>query len=221
MAFLRLFVTDAPMFHFLAEDGQDLYFKNVTIHVNVDAQKELTAKAGFAHAEMPRPTALFSEASGPAQPSFSIPTFPLNTDGIDPSVERALIEDFSITCFDDAVAVKPCQGDGKLCTCASDMTVRNGATRWTVGLTIGSVPPHPAVNCVRNITFDSIAMTLPFKALYSQSHKTMSAHARASTLLCTTLNFVFFSLCMLLPLFLFLFFSAVQSRPTPATSAPA
>lgn len=166
MAFLRLFVTDAPMFHFLAEDGQDLYFKNITIHVNVDAQKEMTAKAGYAHAEL--------------LGSFSIPTFPLNTDGIDPSVERALIEDFSITCFDDAVAVKPCQGNGKLCTCASDMTVRNGATRWTVGLTIGSVPPHPFVNCIRNITFDSVAMTLPFKALYSQN-KMHNPRARAAS----------------------------------------
>ena len=38
---------------------------------------------------------------------IEIPTFPLNTDGIDPSGKNILIERVNITNFDDAVAIKP------------------------------------------------------------------------------------------------------------------
>lgn len=69
------------------------------------------------------------------------------------------------------MAVKPCQEQDSLnCPCASDMTIRNGAVKFSVGLTIGSVPPNVRHNCVRNITFDSIRMLLPFKALYIKSN---------------------------------------------------
>ena len=37
----------------------------------------------------------------------TVPTFPLNTDGIDPAGKNVLIERVKITNFDDAVAVKP------------------------------------------------------------------------------------------------------------------
>lgn len=38
----------------------------------------------------------------------TLPTFPLNTDGIDPHGTNILIERVNITNFDDAVAIKPC-----------------------------------------------------------------------------------------------------------------
>jgi Glycosyl hydrolases family 28 len=37
----------------------------------------------------------------------NIPTYPLNTDGIDPSGSNIIIRNLTITCHDDAVAVKP------------------------------------------------------------------------------------------------------------------
>ena len=39
--------------------------------------------------------------------ALDIPTFPLNTDGIDPSGVDVLIEDINVQNFDDVVAVKP------------------------------------------------------------------------------------------------------------------
>jgi polygalacturonase len=39
-----------------------------------------------------------------------MPTFPLNTDGIDPSGTNVIIRNINITNYDDAVAVKPCNG---------------------------------------------------------------------------------------------------------------
>ena len=47
-----------------------------------------------------------------------LPTFPLNTDGIDPSGANVHIRNVKITNFDDAVAVKPSNGGNKIATCA-------------------------------------------------------------------------------------------------------
>lgn len=38
----------------------------------------------------------------------TLPMFPFNTDGLDPHGKNILIERVNITCFDDAVAIKPC-----------------------------------------------------------------------------------------------------------------
>ena len=65
---------------------------NFEIYVDVWAQKKLLS--GFGH---------FDHALG-------IPTFPLNTDGIDPSGTNIVIRNVTITNFDDAVAVKPADG---------------------------------------------------------------------------------------------------------------
>jgi len=33
-------------------------------------------------------------------------------------------------------------------------------------MSIGSVPPNPGVNCIRNVTFRNITFEKPFKAIY-------------------------------------------------------
>lgn len=54
-----------------------------------------------------------------------------------------------------------------MCT---NMMIRHGTVKYSVGLTIGSVPPNKHINCVRNITFDDIEMITPFKALYIKTN---------------------------------------------------
>jgi len=44
---------------------------------------------------------------------MNLPTFPLNTDGIDPRGKNALIERINITNYDDAVAIKDMSKLGK------------------------------------------------------------------------------------------------------------
>jgi hypothetical protein len=39
-----------------------------------------------------------------------------------------------------------------------------------VGMTIGTVPPNPQVNCIRNITFKNIEFYHPFKAIYIKTN---------------------------------------------------
>jgi len=72
---------------------------------------------------------------------FSLPTFPLNTDGIDPAGTNILIERVNITNFDDAVAIKPMDSNGKVATCSQNITVRDCVVNFGVGMSIGSVSP--------------------------------------------------------------------------------
>ncbi len=50
------------------------------------------------------------------------------------------------------------------------MLIRNCSVRFGVGMTIGSVWPDPQVNCIRNVTFESIHFEYPIKALYIKSN---------------------------------------------------
>jgi polygalacturonase len=85
-----------------------------------------------------------------------LPTYPLNTDGIDPAGSNVYIRNVTITSHDDSVAVKPSHTGFKYAICSENITVENATTYLGVGMTIGSVPPHPLHRCVRNVTFRNI-----------------------------------------------------------------
>ena len=102
---------------------------------------------------------------------LSLPTFPLNTDGIDVSGSNILIENSYIKNFDDAIAVKPLNGENGLwAPCSQNMLVQNMTVDFSVGMSIGSVPPHEHVNCVRNITFRDVTFDEAIKAIYVKSN---------------------------------------------------
>lgn len=122
------------------------------IYVDVFKQKELLSQYN-----------LFDHELG-------IPTFPLNTDGIDPSGTNVTIKDVKITCFDDAVAVKPCNGGCKYSTCSEDIYVSNAVVVFGVGMTIGTVSPHDKHNCIRNVHFKNVTMHYPLKAIYVKNN---------------------------------------------------
>ena len=108
------------------------------IYVDVFEQKKFAKLFGF-----------FDVSSG----SF---TFPLNTDGIDPSGTNVVIRDVKITSFDDAVAVKPANKGNKIATCAQNILVENVYALFGVGMTIGSVPPNINHACIKDVTFRNI-----------------------------------------------------------------
>ena len=78
--------------------------------------------------------------------------FPLNTDGIDPSGQNILIHNVTIENYDDAVAVKPGHLEEEE-GCTENVTVENANIIRSVGMSIGSVPPNPKINCIQNVTF--------------------------------------------------------------------
>jgi hypothetical protein len=97
-------------------------------------------------------------------------TYPLNTDGIDFAATNVTIYNCNITNYDDAIVAKPCRSTYKYCQCSGNALVYKNFVQYSTGLTIGSVPPHEEVNCVRNVTFRDSSMYRPLKALYIKSN---------------------------------------------------
>mmetsp|Transcript_9646 Transcript_9646/g.6914 ORF Transcript_9646/g.6914 Transcript_9646/m.6914 type:complete len:132 (-) Transcript_9646:485-880(-) len=99
-----------------------------------------------------------------------MPTFPLNTDGIDPAGKNVTIRNVKITNFDDAVAVKPIHAGDSFSDCSEDMLIENVTVYYGVGMTIGTVKPNKDYNCIRNITFRDIEFHHPCKAVYIKTN---------------------------------------------------
>ena len=133
-------------------DINDFVIENLEIRVNVEKQKHLAIKFGKFDFNL------------------GIPTFPLNTDGIDPSGSNIIIRNVNITCYDDSVAVKPGHSNNKIAICAENILVENLITYMGIGMTIGTVPPNKHQACVRNVTFRNIVQHNPIKAIYVKTN---------------------------------------------------
>ena len=147
---LNLTFQNSPAWHVNLWDMENIYIAGVTIYTDAEQQAKLVADAGYTIKDLP--------------------TFPLNTDGFDIAAVNVLIENVTITNYDDAVAVKPCHQEYTYCKCSSNMVIQNANVIYGVGMSIGSVPPHQGGACVRNITFDQINFSKPYKAIYIKSN---------------------------------------------------
>lgn len=102
---------------------------------------------------------------------INLPTFPLNTDGINPAGKNILIERVKITNFDDAVAIKPVTRIGyEMATCSENIMVRDMDISFGVGLSIGAVSPDDNYKCVRNVTFTNSTFHHPIKTVYIKTN---------------------------------------------------
>ena len=99
----------------------------------------------------------------------TVPTYPLNTDGIDLYAKNVLIERVKITNHDDAVAVKPCNKADSI-QCSENIIVRDLEVHFGVGMSIGSVSPSDSYSCVRNVHFSNITFHHPYKSIYIKTN---------------------------------------------------
>jgi len=56
------------------------------------------------------------------------------------------------------------------CGCTENIFVENATVYFSVGMSIGSVPPNINVNCIRNVTFRNIYFKYPFKGVYIKTN---------------------------------------------------
>ena len=143
---------DAPYYHVLLRDMVGVHIEHTSVIVHVEKQQELLTRAGH-----------WDHVGG-------VPTFPLNTDGFDVAGRDVVIENVYVQNFDDAVAIKPANGHFKNAQCSSNILIRNAEVSYSVGLSIGSVPPADGHNCVNGVVFDSVIMTNAIKAMYVKTN---------------------------------------------------
>lgn len=144
---------NSPYYHIFAKDIDSFWFHDFEIEVDIMGQLNLDKLLGNNFGL-----------------DIKIPTFPLNTDGIDPAGSNILIERVNITNYDDAVAIKPCSKSFIKSTCSENIIVRDCITYASLGMSIGSVPPSPHYNCIRNTTFKDIVMYHPIKGIYVKTN---------------------------------------------------
>lgn len=139
----------------IVQDIDGGYFHDYEIHIDYKGQLELE-RLLFGH-------------NGDRK-GITLPMFPLNTDGLDVQGKNMVIERMNITNFDDAVAIKPSNTANKYATCTENIIVRDCNVYFGVGMSIGSVRPSDAYNCVRNIQFLNHKMYHPIKAVYVKNN---------------------------------------------------
>jgi hypothetical protein len=137
---------NGPMYHLMLNGALHALVEHVKVHVDVTAQMSLLERGGYLR--------------------DGLPIFPLNTDGIDISGKNVTVRYCHVENFDDALCVKPSNGNSRLTNCSQDMHFHDCTITNGVGASIGSVPPDRAVNCVRNITFERITFNHPLKVVY-------------------------------------------------------
>jgi hypothetical protein len=145
---------NSPMYHLTLFDIDNFLIQNLEIYVDIWEQKKMSTFLGLWDGEL------------------NLPTFPLNTDGIDPKGSNVVIRNCKITSFDDAVAVKPATKEHTVSEdgCSQNILVENVEAIFGVGMTIGSVPPSSFHTCVRNVTFRNINFVKPLKGIYIKTN---------------------------------------------------
>ena len=99
-----------------------------------------------------------------------LPTFPLNTDGVDPAGTNVHIRNLKITNFDDAVTIKPSHRGRSIAHCSQNILVENIHVVYGVGMSIGSVPTHDLHYCVKDVVFRNVTFETPLKAIYVKTN---------------------------------------------------
>ena len=133
-------VKNSPKYNVDLYDVLNMTVQNIVIHVDITDEK------GFLR---------------------WIPTFPLNTDGIDIRGRDIVFRNMTIQNFDDAVAVKPTHRNEDIYSnCTENLLIENCAVKYGVGMSIGSVPPNDDHACIRNVTIRNIVFDMPLKAIY-------------------------------------------------------
>ena len=144
--------SNSPEYHFYLMNMNNLLIQNIKVTVDIDGQRSYLEKAGFLHNNI-------------------IPTFPLNTDGIDISGIDIIVRNCTFINFDDAIAVKPIhEGQSTFTNCTQNILIENCYVRYGIGMSMGSLVPFIGTNCIRNVTIRNIEFDTPIKAIYVKSN---------------------------------------------------
>lgn len=152
-----VFVTNGPRYHIVLHDSEEIYMHDFDIYVDVFGQLSISK---FFGGIVEKSFAKYGDLS------FEIPMFPLNTDAVDTWARNVTFRRMKITNFDDAIVPKPSNGNHKIAKCTENIWAEDIQSTFTLGMTLGSVPPNDNYACIRNVTFKNIQMDYPIKGIY-------------------------------------------------------
>ena len=168
-------------YHINLYDLDTVRIENVRIHVDTEAQlglHSLLASQYAYNSELKR--GLGSDIHKSSGKHTEVPLYPLNTDGIDPRASNVIIRNLTVTNFDDAIAIKPCDSRGLYCQCASNIVIRDVRTTYSVGISVGAVSPNRYHACIKNVSVADVIMRRPYKGIYVKTNPNADGDPRSS-----------------------------------------
>ena len=159
----NVFVTNGPRYHIVLRDSEEIYMHDFEIYVDIMGQLSLQK---FYGETLAKSFSKYRDIESLPNLSIRAPIFPLNTDAIDTWSRNVTFRRLKITNFDDAIVPKPCNKGYTIAKCTENILAEDIHTVYTVGMTIGSVPPSTNHQCMRNITMRNIRMDYPIKGIY-------------------------------------------------------
>lgn len=146
----NVFITNGPRYQISLHDCEEIEMHDFEIYVDVWGQLSLQKFYGGVMSKS------FEKYRDLPNLSIGAPMFPLNTDAIDTWSRNVTFRRLKITNFDDAIVPKPCNQAHQICKCTENILAEDIQSTFTVGMSLGSVPPNDDHACIRNITFRNI-----------------------------------------------------------------
>lgn len=168
---------NAPEYHVFLSEMLRAIVQDVTVHVDIYAQQELLERAGKWQTRHPMLSPAQLQLIPGSEKWRGLPMFPLNTDGIDVSGRDIIVRRSKVMNFDDGICVKPLPLNANLSSCTENLLFTDIETHYSVGASIGSVPPGRQGNCIRNVTLRNVFMNHPIKAIYVKPDPALSPSA--------------------------------------------
>jgi hypothetical protein len=157
-------------YHLVPRNVVNSYYHDFNIEVDIVGQFELTKLFWDMNGKSSLSSLNdLSELMG-HDLSIPLPTFPLNTDGIDFYGRNATFRRLNITSFDDTVVPKPSGKGSWGSDCTQDILVEDINVKYGVGMTIGSIAPSSNNNCIKNVIFRNIRFEKPLKGIYIKTN---------------------------------------------------
>ena len=121
------------------DDCENGYIHDIKLEVNIMGQMQLDLLVTNS-SQLSLPEKLLIYAFDKLD--IHLPTFPLNTDGIDIVAKNFTVRRVKMINYDDAVVPKPGNQLKKYAKCSEDILVEDIESTFGIGMAVGSVAPH-------------------------------------------------------------------------------
>lgn len=182
---------NSPSWNLVIDDVAGVLIQYVTVEVDVKAIRGMLEKKGLLvhigdlfDGKLP-----WKQWLDKLLIDLRIPTFPLNTDGIDLTGRDMHVHHVKIVNFDDSIVPKPSNRGHSRATCTENILIENIEASG-FGMAIGSVPPNSNFNCVNNVTMRNVTMNETGKGIYIKTNPGENGYGIISNILFENFNII-------------------------------
>eukprot|EP00301_Raphidiophrys_heterophryoidea_P027310 c9596_g1_i1.p1 GENE.c9596_g1_i1~~c9596_g1_i1.p1 ORF type:complete len:499 (+),score=143.88 c9596_g1_i1:61-1497(+) len=173
---------NSPSWNLVMDDVAQVIIRYVTVHMDVEEIKSMLGRRGLLVHVGELFDVPWKQWLADLLIDLRIPTFPLNTDGIDLTGRDMHVHDCKVFNFDDSIVPKPSNRGHSRANCTENILIENIEAEG-FGMSIGSVPPNSNFNCVNNVTMRNVTMRGSGKGIYVKTNPGSNGNGIISNIL--------------------------------------